>query len=315
MTVIRDEETETLAYELRRRIAPILGNAELALDGAFGPVTDEQRDALEEIVGASEELGTVIAHAFEADGVAEVVESDDPLPAAPDSAPPVALSVDDGFDRLLVEQLERSGYEVLEGEPDGPHHAVVDCGVPTRADLEALRERAGREEVVGLTVVSTVDADSLPAPALGVSAIVSPTASERRLREVLSDLAGESTVALLGPVDDRFRETLTGVEEASVIEVDPRSGAAGVLETIAANGADVAVLDTGTEGVDAELVAALRDPAEPAHLPLVAVGPPPTGGEWTAITGHDQFAHRPLSTVELAGEVVSDLSRRGATDG
>ena len=57
MTAIRDEEAEDLAYELRRRVAPILGNAELALEGAFGPVTPEQRDALEEIVGSSEELG------------------------------------------------------------------------------------------------------------------------------------------------------------------------------------------------------------------------------------------------------------------
>lgn len=74
MTAIRDDEAEDLAYELRRRIAPILGNTELTFDGVFGPVTPQQRDALEEIVASSEELGAVIARAFENDDVEEMAE-------------------------------------------------------------------------------------------------------------------------------------------------------------------------------------------------------------------------------------------------
>lgn len=317
MTAIRDEEAEDLAYELRRRVAPILGNAELALEGAFGPVTPEQRDALEEIVGSSEELGAVIAHAFEADDVEEGVDPDSPLPTTdPDSAPPIALSVENGFDGVLAAQLERSGHEVLNGDPAGtPHHAIVDCGVPTRADLEAIRERACQGDTLSLTVVSTIDAESVPAPVLGVSAIVSPTVSAERLREELPEMTGDGTgaVAVLGPVDERLLETLSGMPETSTVEVDP--AADGVLETIAASGADVAVLEAGEGTINWDLLAALRDPSNPGRLPVLAVGPPPTGEEWVEVTGHDQFAHRPLSAVELAGEVLTDLSRGETIDG
>lgn len=114
---------------------------------------------------------------------------------------------------------------------------------------------------------------------------------------------------LLGPVDERLLETLSALPAVSTVEVDPSDG--DVLETIAAAGTDVAVLDGG---IDTDLVAALRDPTGPVHIPVLAVGPPPTGGEWTAIAGHDRFANRPLSAVELAGEVLVDLSR-GERDG
>lgn len=317
MTAIRDDEVEDLAYELRRRIAPILGNAELTLDGAFGSVTPEQRDALEEVVASSEELGAVISHALESDDVEEVIESDGgPLPSAdPEDSPPIAVSVDDEFDAILADQLERSGYNVHENEePDGPHHAIVDCGVPTREGLEALSKRAQRDDTLSLTVVSTLDIDSLPSPTLGVSAIALPDAPAALLGEELPELVGQDRVeaALVGPIDERFRKTLAGVREVRTLEVDPSAeGTAAALETIAASDGDLAVFDAGA--VDGQLLSALRDPTNPAHLPLVAVGPTPTGDDWVEIPGHRQFAHRPLSTVELAGEVLVALSRSEAT--
>ncbi|ELY93842.1 histidine kinase [Natrialba hulunbeirensis JCM 10989] len=182
------DEFATLGYEFRRHLAVVYGNSELLLEEAFGSLSSDQREALEEIVANTGELTALTAHTFETNDIEDAIDRADQLPdstgsdestlADPDAFDPIVLALQsETFADLVAEQLELAGHEAVTVEVgavgteavtdgaddesetlDDPHHLVVDCGFPTPETIDWLGEITGpTEQRQSVTLVSTVD--------------------------------------------------------------------------------------------------------------------------------------------------------------
>lgn len=270
------DESAQHAFELRRHLGVIHSQATLLEDEAFGPITADQRDALEEIIAASlaltGETATTVEPAVEGyvtDHDAQILEESPSELASPVTPTEIVLALDrdDEFVDLLARQFERAGYttqSVTEAaelpallERPEPQHLVLDCRFPSGPFLESLERTINATDgETAVTLVSTVvaplmnadrggdadtdagtnadgDADTnvdtdqvsvAPAgagPLQGLAGILSPTVSVRTLEALFEArfgltaalLEADTTVAVVGDVDERFLETLEAVTD------------------------------------------------------------------------------------------------------
>ncbi len=217
------DESAPHAFEFRRQLGVILAKATLLEDESLGPVTPEQRDALEEVVAATLKLTAETADTLETHGdtpqttddrsqstdddLALDQPADDILtpgesPATPESATvldSIVLGVgdDEEFVTSLERQFERAGYAVhtaTDGDDlrtmldrSRPQHLVLDCRFPAGTFHDGLeRTISGLDGETSLTLVSTVEGD-LPGPLQGIAGILASSIEPEPLAALLEN--------------------------------------------------------------------------------------------------------------------------------
>jgi hypothetical protein len=314
----REDERAPLAYEFRRQLTAIQANAELLLDEAFGPLEPEQREAVEEIVASTSDVTTLAAHTFETADPETVIPIDgepnadpQPRPTDPDELGEVTLGLAGTLGEQVAAQLERAGYTVRLAEPTAlleddrtPSSLAIDCGIPTADVLEALASLDEASD--SLSLLSTVETDASPAAFLGISGVLSPSATDEALEAALTavDAAIDSRVGYVGGEAD-LPERLAKLG----CEVE-RPSAAADLESLPLDRVDCLFLEaTAVDRVDPSAIAAVRAPDDGAQRPIVVVGPPPStsDAEWAPTVGNRTFARKPPTSVDLAAELARAL--------
>lgn len=329
------ESEAEFRYELRRRLAVVHAAAELLIADPDGSLTDGQRDSIEDILTASNELSALVAHDPESgDGgqpAGEGGESTTPTPAVTGSdrsETVVLVSETYPFVDTLAEQFEQSGFDTRvvssdrEIEPfdrdsaaaDTDRHVVLDIGVLPDPPIDSLTDVFDRlEDSESIVIVSTIDDSELPAPFLGISGVLSPQSTLETITDVLEMHHLDPTdsprvaVATMSEGDDLAEQPFVDTLERLGCVVDTVS-VADLLEYVSHHPVDSVFLSTdGFEAIDETALMALRTPIEGQPVPVVVVGPTPRSREWLAVSGCRVFAHRSLTAVELAGEILLEI--------
>lgn len=210
---------ESTAYEFRRRLATVLAEGELLLEGERGEITDDQRHAIEAMVAEGHLLTGLVADRLETAGADGLNEDEEPVldPEAPRSiavATPYAT-----FGDAVVDELERSGHEagLVGSTPEdalgsGAEHAVI--------DLSAIDPATGFEGIArpGVSPVSIVAGKDATKPVVGISGLLARDAPAEVVERVLDDHLdeGESVLVVGEGPDPGALDRVAPVEEASV---------------------------------------------------------------------------------------------------
>lgn len=352
------DQEAALQFELRRRLAVISATTETLLEDSFGPLTSDQRRALETVLTASNELSALLSHDPEPgrDGRALDVAVDptahSPAVSDADRSVSIALVVESPtLSAALIDRLEQSGYDpatpssleaALEGDTgsdgttDGDvaaeRHLVVDWDALPTPTLECLANRVERlEPATSLVLVSTVDHESLPAPFLGYSGILSPDASPATVVDALElvarDAGADARIAAVGTIDDPDLDVILPALEGLDRPVDAISLEA-LPEYVDRETVECLFLSaSAVDAIDDALLRALRTPrpsrptddssaeswadSQVIPIPLIAVGPTPTGADWFPVCGVSAFSYRSVTALELAGEILLTIDPEG----
>ncbi|OVE85361.1 response regulator [Natronolimnobius baerhuensis] len=372
------DESAQHAFELRRHLGVIHSQATLLEDEAFGPITADQRDALEEIIAASlaltGETATTVEPAVEGyvtDHDAQILEESPSELASPVTPTEIVLALDrdDEFVDLLARQFERAGYttqSVTEAaelpallERPEPQHLVLDCRFPSGPFLESLERTINATDgETAVTLVSTVvaplmnadrggdadtdagtnadgDADTnvdtdqvsvAPAgagPLQGLAGILSPTVSVRTLEALFEArfgltaalLEADTTVAVVGDVDERFLETLEAVTDCGHSNERDAYVSSRALSMVDPAAVDCVFLTSeAVDRTDDATLAAFRRPTDDEATPVVVVDelpvetaerPDDADNEWLPIRGYRTPRATPLTATELAAVVLT----------
>lgn len=291
---------ESSAYEFRRRLATILAEGELLLEGERGEITDDQRHAIEAIVAEGHLLTGVVADRLETAG-ADGLNEDDGL-ALDDEAPQsVAVATPHTtFGDAVVDELERSGHESALVGPtpgdalsSGAEHAVV--------DLSTIDPATGFEGVAreGISLVSIVVGEDATKPVIGLSGLLARDASGEVLATVLDDHLDEGESVLVvgeGPAPGAL-DGIAPVEETSVGSAVERTHTAGVGCVLL--GQD-ALAERGWS-----LLWELRRPDGRAVPTVILLDD--LAADWVPTVGGRLAPGRPLTAVSLASLLMLDL--------
>ncbi len=333
-----EEERAMIAYEFRRHLAVVLANSELLLEESMGPLTDDQREALEEVVATAGEVTALTAHAFETEDIEAVTQIDEesiePMTETtsslddPEEFDPIVLTLDAGeFTDLVADQIERAGHDVrvvddlhglaeseagpssVESDRGEDRHVVFDCGFPTKRDLEQISTLTDETGSAGsVTLASTVEDQAIPSPFVGIAGIVSPAADEATVDELVNEqVVSDSTgvrVGFTGDADGPFAATL---EDASYpVDHYPTTAE---LEVLEAGEIDVLFVEADMVGeIDDTALTRLRLPTDTIQIPIAIVGPSPTNDQWIPTCGNRLFARKPITAVDFAAEILLTIS-------
>lgn len=291
---------ESSAYEFRRRLATILAEGELLLEGERGEITDEQRHAIEAMVAEGHLLTGLVAERLETAGADGLNEDDGP--ALDDEAPrSVAMATPYAtFGDAVVDELERSGHEsALVGSTpkdalsSGAEHAVI--------DLSAIDPTVGFEGVAreGVSLVSIVAGEDATKPVIGLSGLLARDASDELLASVLGDHLdeGESVLVVGESPEPGALDGIVPVERSSVGSAVERTHTAGVgcvllgRDALAERGWSLLWELRRPDGRTVPTVILVDDLAE----------------DWVPTVGGRLAPGRPLTAVSLASLLMLDL--------
>ncbi|WP_247004993.1 hypothetical protein [Halosolutus gelatinilyticus] len=326
------DESGRHAFEFRRQLGVIHARAVQLEDESLGPLTPDQRDAVEEIVEATLKLTAETAQSLETgdegrstpgDEVA-VDESTASLePSTPPDSIVLAIGDDEEFVAALEAQFERAGYVVRGASDDDdlraaldrsrPQHLILDCRFPSGRSLEGLeRTLDDLDDDTSVTLVSTVAGDH-PGPLQGIAGVLAATVAPDALERLFENRFGlpinpsasdPTAIAVVGDVDDRLLETLDELDR----RVTRDTVSTEELDAVEPSDVDCVFLsEAAIDAVEESTLATLRSPIEEEAVPLVAIGPTPTDGEWVPITGRQTFAQTPITAAELAATVLAAI--------
>lgn len=330
-SVVTSEPTDTEAafqYELRRRLAVVYATGETVLEDPDGSLTDDQRESVETILAASNELSSLVAHDPETVDSALAADADGdvaaPTPSVddPNRSASIVLVLESGpFADVLVDQLEQSGYEPtvvssvedVRSSADGvdtARHVVLDWQALPEPSIESLAALFDRLEAgTSIILLSVVDDETLPAPFLGIMGLLSPWASTETVADVLAsihvDPDDEPRVVVATVGDD-------AAEHRSVAETLETLGCAVDIVSVSElrshadrDGIDCVFLSAdGVDAIDDATLRSLRTPDASLPFPVVAVGPTPRADDWLPVCGSQPFARRSVTALELVGELL-----------
>ncbi|SDK35632.1 hypothetical protein [Natronorubrum texcoconense] len=315
-------------YELRRRLAVVHATAETMLEDPDGSLTVDQRESVETILAASNELSSLVAHdpetvepALEPDADGDVAA---PTPSVddPDRSASIDLVLESGpFADVLVDQLEQSGYEPTvvssvddvrssaEGA-DAARHVVLDWRAFPEPSIESLTALFDRLEAgTSIALLSVVDDESIPAPVLGVSGLLSPRASTEMVADVLASIhfdPDDEPRVVVATVDDDAAEGRSMAETLEAVGCAVDTVSVAELRSHAdRDGIDCVFLSAdGVDTIDDATLRSLRTPETSLPVPVVVVGPTPKADDWLPVCGSQRFVRRSVTAHGLAGEIL-----------
>ena len=329
-----DESDDLIAYQVRRRLAGIMGRTELLLEGELGPLAAEQQRALEQIERDGYEL-TATLDAEPAAAASGVAAATDPSTTGAREEP-----AEGPVDHLLVASNRPPFLEALEREtaPAGAEVTVVTTVTDALAAVETndvdrllvdvlFDDRFGLDVVdrlasdadldVPFGLLSTVHVASEP-PRVGVSAVVSTDVGHEGLGAALEFAAGTSaaetgrTVGLLGgdavsplrPALERWCSQVVSVD--GWFEHDSADSECGPLE-LGSEAIDIVVTDFESfrqlEPADIDALRRRDGVSRPLVL-AASTAADPVDREWIPLLGAPQDP-RPVDPVGLIGDALA----------
>ncbi|GEM_PF-2182931 len=212
-----DLQGNDVSYRLRQRLAVIVGEAERLLESDLGPLTDDQRAAIEAIEREGYELAGVVESGLEPAPVEDesTVAPTDPLldptvTAEPAVADPVdrilTLSTRPLFTDLLERETVPASVDVVVAsdietavdalEAGGVDRLVVDAAFDGQRGLGVLQRLYDELDVepVPFGLCSVFDGPT-GLPRIALSGVLSPDASPATLEQALGEAVGQSMPA------------------------------------------------------------------------------------------------------------------------
>lgn len=291
---------EGTAYEFRRRLATILAEGELLLEGERGELTDDQRRAIEAVVAEGHLMTGLVADRLETAGD-DGLDEDEGIALDPEPPRSVAVATPHAtFGGAVVAELERSGHEatLVGSTPDdalsaGAEHAVI--------DLSAIDPAAGFDGLAreGVSPVSIVAGEDATKPVIGLSGLLARDAPSEVVERVLDDHLdeGESVLVVGEGPEPGALDGIAPVERADVGSAVERTHTAGVGCVLL--GRD-ALAERGWS-----LLWELRRPDGRTVPSVILTADCET--DWTPTVGGRLAPGRPLTAVSLASLLMLDL--------
>jgi len=197
------DRTRRLVHDLRTPLNGILGFAALIRDGKAGPVTEMQREFLDDILESARQLARLVDEALGHPRQSPVAGADPRQPGAATGETVLVVDDEDEMRALVRESLKDAGYAVLEasdgdealmvaGGHDGPIHLVITDVMMPHVDggelARRLRTQLGNVRLLYVSAYATntvADSGGPLANSAFLAKPFTPAALVAKVREVL----------------------------------------------------------------------------------------------------------------------------------
>lgn len=317
---MKSQSEPSYKYGYRRRLSAIIGEAELLTHEVKGPVTAEQKEALETIISESYELTGMLSAGEEQKETLQRLKQEEG-----DESDVLILSRNSFFDSLTEgqENLRATNVDVVQTYDAAltnlsqAHYdrvivdAIVESRIGTKCILDLINE-IGEPLRFGLVSILTSPTGE---PRLGLSGILSAGISPEVLSNALRasvpksvdmDDAVVGTLGPIGELPDRI-ETI-GANQLSLAGED-------VTKT------DLVITDLPTvSDLSKEEFARLRGFYQQSSRPVLGVVPesdPFRSVGWAPTIGFDRYVYRPPNSIGIVGEILlcNSMDRPWEIDG
>lgn len=294
-------------YGYRRRLSAIIGEAELLNHELKGPVTAEQKEALETIIAESYELSGMLSASrkqtetltrlkqLEGEEASVLIISKssffDSVTEGQENLGSTDMDVVQTFDTALA-NLNREQYD----------RVIVDAIVDGRIGVECILDLIDETgEPLRFGLVSIINSPT-GEPRLGLSGVLSSGINEDVLSTALQESVPNSinmdgavvgTLGKMGPLTNRIEAI--GADQVSLAGED-------VTKT------DLVIVDLPTVAdLSKEEFARLRGFYQESSRPLLVLAPEsqsyPSVG-WVPTIGYDRYVYRPPNSIGIVGEIL-----------
>lgn len=302
------DDVGDVTFELRRRLTTITAECDTLLTAHEDELSAQTTESVQRIDDQVRQLVTLISRletAPVADEPIRAIDTDhSPHQPAPDELvpeSPLVLSLpDEPFTEQLRAELETANRSV---RIHADHEAALTEHAESAGDTHlvlAIRDILETSPPSVDAALSLLTPPEASEPILGASGILSPLASEDRLKEVLDAFhdpdVPTAPVAIVEPDADTADRDL-GSALASIGRTVYHVTADEPLPT------DVECILIPPELATEERLAELRRPHEGRRTPVVVLAEPPAG-DWLPAVGGRTFVQRPPTAADFGGELL-----------